>query len=113
MKKEAEDLLDDVVEIEAKAPAITKVELPHSLKKFEGDPILIEQLDGMKDIGENGRKKIFLEQADPDRLAFMAYKLREEHDILQEILQRLNEIKESDAEDVIKQKADNWLKVIM
>jgi len=111
-KKEAEELLDEIQDIE-KAPGAVKIPAP--LKKYEMDPALQESLDGIKGESAKAKRKVVMEQTDPDQLAYMAFKLHDDDELLSSVLEKLDNM----AKDTSSQMEDNrqtakrWLREIL
>jgi len=109
LKKKAEKALEEIVEIEV--PEMEKPELPADLKKYDKDPNLQETL---KDLSKNRNLKVIMDLTDPDQLAYLAYNLYDNHEVISDITKRLNQIAKNveDQMEENRQKAKHWLREI-
>ncbi len=110
LEKEAKELMPDVINIEKSQPV--EATLDPSLKRFEGDALLNETLDGLEEASRAERKRVLLNESDPDRLAFMAFNMRNDHEFLSKLLTRLDDIRLSDADQKVKDRALYWMREI-
>lgn len=113
LKKEAEELLLEVKEIDKSEFKTPK--MPSVLREFEKDPILQENLKDIKSGNKRAKKKLIMDQTDPDQLAYIAYKFYDDNELLSFVLEKLNDIAKnvSDQMEDNRQQAKRWLREIL
>jgi hypothetical protein len=110
-KKEALEFLKEVAEIEEKIPP--EVKIPPDLKKFDTEPSVQEFMKYWQDQGEGPRRRSVLSITDPDKLAYLAYKLNHENEMVSSVIEKLSLIaKDKERVKGERKKAEDWLKTI-
>jgi len=68
----------------------------------------------LKDLSKNRNLKVIMDLTDPDQLAYLAYNLYDNHEVISDITKRLNQIAKNvkDQMEENRQKAKHWLREI-
>lgn len=110
LKKEALQFLKEVKEIEEEHPPVV---IPAELKSFESDPSFEELLKDWDKKGQGIRRKVVMDLTDPDKIAFLAYKLPDNNELVSYVGEKLKMIiKDKDRVKGERDRAEKWLKQI-
>lgn len=111
-KKEALELLKEVSKIEEKVPP--EVKIPSDLKKYDIEPSVQEFLKEWESKKEGPRRRAVMSETDPDRLAYLAFKMNHEPEMVSAVMERLTDIaKDEKRVEGEQEKAKDWLKIII